>query len=129
MQIGIRLRKERELLGLTQSELAKACGVAFRTYCDYEAGKTEPKGSFFSNLHELGADILFILTGKRIPNIGDISSDEAEIIKYYRAAPIAVKAAAYGALTSSELPSGASTINVSGTGQRVAGRDFHENKK
>ncbi|HGJ5877322.1 MAG TPA: helix-turn-helix domain-containing protein [Arsenophonus sp.] len=128
MQICSRLRKERERLKLTQSQLAKACGVSFRAYCDYEIGKTEPKASFFSNLHELGADIMFILTGKKLPDIGGINSDEAEIIKYYRSAPLSVKAAAYGTLTSTSVPSGSTSIITTGSNQRIAGRDYNERK-
>ncbi|WFQ80019.1 helix-turn-helix transcriptional regulator [Xenorhabdus sp. SF857] len=84
MQICDRLRTEREKLGLTQSEVAKMCGVAFRTYCDYEAGKTEPKASFFSKFSEIGADVMFILTGQRIIQ-GEISMEEQALIEHYRA--------------------------------------------
>ncbi|CDG96495.1 Transcriptional regulator, XRE family [Xenorhabdus bovienii str. puntauvense] len=84
MQVCDRLRIERDKLGLTQSEMAKACGVAFRTYCDYEAGKTEPKASFFSQISELGADVMFILTGHRVAQ-GEISIEEQKLIENYRA--------------------------------------------
>ncbi|MGJ0625310.1 helix-turn-helix domain-containing protein [Xenorhabdus bovienii] len=50
MRMCDRLKMERNKLVLTQNELAKACGVAFRTYCDYESGRTEPKASFFQYL-------------------------------------------------------------------------------
>jgi transcriptional regulator with XRE-family HTH domain len=39
---GDRVRKARELAGLTQSELADALGVSRKTIANYEAGATEP---------------------------------------------------------------------------------------
>lgn len=65
MQTGDRLRQERERLGHTQTAMAKICGVAFRTYCDYEAGKTEPKASLFEAIHAAGADVMLSLQAKK----------------------------------------------------------------
>ncbi|CDH06575.1 Transcriptional regulator, XRE family [Xenorhabdus bovienii str. oregonense] len=84
MQSSDRLRIEREKLGLTQIEIAKTCGVSYRTYCDYEAGKTEPKASFFAQLDEMGADVLFILTGQYSAK-SNISVEEQKLIENYRA--------------------------------------------
>ena len=53
MQISDRLRQERKRLGHNQTEMAKLCGVGFRSYCSYEAGKTEPKASFFSAMSQV----------------------------------------------------------------------------
>ncbi|CDL85716.1 helix-turn-helix domain-containing protein [Xenorhabdus cabanillasii] len=84
MQVNDRLKIEREKLGLTQIEIAKACGVSYRTYCDYEAGKTEPKASFFAQLDEMGADVMFILTGQYSAK-SNISMEEQKLIENYRA--------------------------------------------
>ncbi|AHG18451.2 hypothetical protein Z042_01425 [Chania multitudinisentens RB-25] len=84
MQIGDRLRLERERLGYTQTAMAKVCGVAFRTYCDYEAGKTEPKASLLNAMHEAGADVMFILTGQNTP-VQDISMEEQKLVQNFRA--------------------------------------------
>lgn len=127
MQIGEYLRAERERLGLTQTAMSKAAGVAFRTYCDYEAGKSEPKASTLVALKEFGVDALYVLTGQRTPSAGDFSYDEIELVSLYRSAPLAVKAAVLAALTAGN--SASSSINVSGQGNRVAGRDYNENKK
>lgn len=127
MQIGDYLRAERERLGLTQTAMSKAAGVAFRTYCDYEAGKSEPKASTLVALGEFGVDALFVLTGRRTPSAGDFSSDEIELISLYRSAPLAVKAAVLAALTAGS--SASNSVNVSGQRNRVAGRDYNENKK
>lgn len=127
MQIGEYLRAERERLGLTQTAMSKAAGVAFRTYCDYEAGKSEPKASTLVALREFGVDALYVLTGQRTPSAGDFSHDEIELVSLYRSAPLAVKAAVLAALTAGN--SASSSISVSGQGNRVAGRDYNENKK
>ncbi|EAN5160555.1 helix-turn-helix transcriptional regulator [Salmonella enterica] len=127
MQIFDRLRNERERLGLSQTAMSKVCNVAFRTYCDYEAGKSEPKASTLASLAEFGVDILFVLSGVKTPKIDGISEDEQEIVKMYREAPLAVKAAVLGALTAGISASG--SVNVSGSGNRIAGRDYHEKKK
>ncbi|WP_060417856.1 helix-turn-helix domain-containing protein [Serratia marcescens] len=84
MQTGDRLRQERERLGHTQTAMAKICGVAFRTYCDYEAGKTEPKASLFEAIHAAGADVMYILTGQKIPP-QQISTEEQKLVENYRA--------------------------------------------
>lgn len=129
LSLSEKIREERKRLGFTQVQFAEVAGVQPTTQVNYEKGTRVPDAAYLVNIAEAGADVLYILTGNRAPTLDGISNDELEIVRLYRAAPIAVKAAAYGALTSSELPSGASTINVSGTGQRIAGRDFHENKK
>ncbi|UPT55492.1 helix-turn-helix domain-containing protein [Dickeya zeae] len=128
MKIYERLRAERKRLKMTQTAAAKLCGVSLHSISDYEAGRSEPKLSILESLSEHGFDALYILTGNRTPDVGDISSDELELIKIYRAAPLAVKAAALAALTAGSSAS-AGSINVTGSGQRVAGRDYHEGKK
>ncbi|ECI5108698.1 XRE family transcriptional regulator [Salmonella enterica subsp. diarizonae] len=127
MQISDRLRNERERLGLSQTAMSKVCSVAFRTYCDYEAGKSEPKASTLASLAEFGVDILFVLSGVKTPKIDGISEDEQEVVKMYRAAPLAVKAAVLGALTAGSSAHG--SVNASGNSNRVAGRDYIEKKK
>ncbi|PVZ87930.1 transcriptional regulator [Serratia sp. S1B] len=129
MQIELYLREERERLGLTQTAMSRAAGVAFRTYCDYESGKSEPKASTLAELSAFGVDVLYVLTGRRTPDVGDISEEEIEVIKHYRIAPLAVKKAVSAALTAGSAPEPSTVINVSGSGQRFAGRDYHENKK
>lgn len=80
-----RLATERMRLGLTQGEMAKAAGTPFRTYCTYEAGYTEPRGSFFTAIAGAGADVLYILTGARDrPQQDSLTVEEVEMINRYR---------------------------------------------
>lgn len=90
MQIGVRLREERERVGMTQASIAKACGVAFRTYCDYESGKSEPKASTLSALEGVGVDVLYVISGHRMP-LADISCEEQKLVENYRAMDEAAK--------------------------------------
>ncbi len=127
--IGGRLREERETIGKSQSAIAEELGTTTRTWGKYERGETAPDGATLAFLNaKYGMDTLYILTGKRTPDLGDISNDELELIKIYRAAPLAVKAAALAALTAGTSVT-AGPINVTGSGHRIAGRDYHEGKK
>ncbi|VVE71544.1 transcriptional regulator [Pandoraea anapnoica] len=121
MQINERLAAERERLRLTQTEMAKRLGVAFRTYCDYEAGKSQPKAGTLAAAREIGADVMYILTGE----VGEsaLSLEEANLLARYREASDAVKAAALGALIGGAAPAGVQQTFHSGVniGQNVTG--------
>lgn len=126
--IGTRLREEREKTGMSQDAISNIFGVSTKTWGKYERGVTNPDATTLASLgNKCGFDVFYILFGTRSRSIPDISNDEVELIQIYRAAPLAVKAAALAALTAGS--SAHSSINVSGSGQRVAGRDYHEGKK
>ena len=82
MQIHARLVEERDRLGLTQVEMAKTGGVAFRTYCDYEAGKSEPRASFLAQAAAAGIDVLYVLTGAH--SAAQMAPDEEIVLAGYR---------------------------------------------
>lgn len=124
--IGERLRDERKKLQLSQAEFAKLVGFSRNAQAIYERDESLPGTAYLLRLSEVGLDVRYVLTGYRTPDVGDISNDELELIKLYRQAPIAVKAAALAALTAGSSASNA--INVSGKGNRVAGRDYNEKK-
>ena len=67
MEIGRRLRQERQRLGLTQSDFAAVGGVAANALHKYEQGIRFPRADFLSALDKVGVDVLFVLTGARIP--------------------------------------------------------------
>lgn len=60
-----RLRSERERLGLTQDALSVALGHSRKTQTLYETGKRSPDWEYLDSFGQLGADLLFILTGER----------------------------------------------------------------
>lgn len=81
VSIGDRLREERERLGLKQDEL----GVAPKTQRFYESGERSPDAAYLAHFAELGADVLYILTGQR--TVLDLKPDEAALLDNYRHTP------------------------------------------
>lgn len=65
-----RLRQAREHLGKTQSEMAELAGVKFRTWQDYEAGKSTPPGRVYAKIRAHGFDGSWLL-GAPAPMLSD----------------------------------------------------------
>ncbi|EYC50035.1 regulatory protein [Hylemonella gracilis str. Niagara R] len=63
--MGIRLRAERERLGLTQEQLAVAAGANKITVFRYEGGAHLPTLSFLVAVEAVGVDVGYVLDGKR----------------------------------------------------------------
>lgn len=85
--LGERIREERLRLGLTQDQL----GVAPKTQRFYESGERSPDAAYLARFAELGADVLYILTGER--TVGELAPDEAALLDNYRNAQPGGKAA------------------------------------
>lgn len=99
--IGERLKKARKDLGLNQAEAADLVGVTREHWGRCERGAAMPGGEVFAALAAAGADVNFILTGQHAGGVKPaptLTSDEEELLALFRAAPLAVKAAAIGAL-------------------------------
>ncbi|AEN67366.1 helix-turn-helix domain protein (plasmid) [Enterobacter soli] len=122
---GERLKEERVRLGLSQAALGEIGGVRKQAQLNYEKGERNPDSAYLSAIAKFGADIQYIVTGIR--SAESLSPDEKELINLFRQAPLAVKAAALAALNAGNAAS--DSINVSGRGNRVAGRDYNENNK
>ncbi|EGV2900929.1 TPA: helix-turn-helix transcriptional regulator [Salmonella enterica subsp. salamae] len=121
----VRLKSERKRLSLNQADAAALCGVSRETWGKYERGAMVPGGDVLLSFALNGANVQYILTGENSGGVM-LTRDEIELIETYRAAPLMVKAAALAALTAGSSASNA--INVSGKGNRVAGRDYNEKK-
>lgn len=65
MSVGIRLKEERARLGLSQSVLAQAGGVARSSQAYFEADTHLPGGAYLIAIDKLGIDVLYVLTGQR----------------------------------------------------------------
>lgn len=63
--IGSRLREEREKLGMNQTDFAAVGGVQKRAQVNYEAGERMPDAVYLAAVAERGADVLYVLTGRR----------------------------------------------------------------
>lgn len=65
--IGARLREERERMGLSQEMLGSRISTTGRTIKKYEGNETSPRAIELLQLDRLGADVLYIVTGNRLP--------------------------------------------------------------
>lgn len=65
--IGVRLKEERERLGMAQPAFAEVAGAAKRTLIEWEKGTTSPSAVQLSALHEIGVDLQYVLLGIRSP--------------------------------------------------------------
>lgn len=80
--VGLRLREERERLGLTQTQFAELGNASKRSVTDWEQGKLHPNGEFLALLAEQGADINYIFTGER--NISKLGASESTLLAEIR---------------------------------------------
>lgn len=79
MLTGIRIKEERERLGLTQDEFGALGGVKRLAQSNYEGGKREPGASYFALLKSGGVDVEYIQTGKRTKPIGGNSASLLDV--------------------------------------------------
>lgn len=122
-QVGERIRQLRG--ALTQAAFAERLGLERKSVGRYEAGDRAPDAlALLRLMAEFGADPAWVLTGGGAGP--SISPDERELLALFRAAPLAVKAAAIGALQGgAQAGAGRShqvTITASGRGTQAAGR-------
>lgn len=66
MNIGERLKEERERIGLSQTALAQIGGVGKTTQIKYEKGSSSPDSAYLSAVSEEGVDIFYVLKGQRL---------------------------------------------------------------
>ena len=127
MQIHARLVEERDRLGLTQVEMAKTGGVAFRTYCDYEAGKSEPRASFLAQAAAAGVDVLYVLTGAH--SGAQMAPEEEMVLAGYRKLDARGRAGVLGLISGMQPPVRDSyhTKYAGKVGQVIEG-DYHHDK-
>ncbi len=126
LPVCVRLAQERLRLGLKQSQVAVFAEVASKTIGRWEKEIAIPADRL-EVLTKLGFDALYVVTGRR--DVQNLAVDECELLELYRAAPIAVKAAAIGALTAG---AGDAKLvgSIGGSGHRFAiGGDYNEKCK
>jgi transcriptional regulator with XRE-family HTH domain len=80
-----RLKQERRRLGLNQAELANAGGVQKHAQLNYEKGLRYPDASYLAGIAEVGADVLYLLTGRASdPSTLALDRDEERLLAGYR---------------------------------------------
>lgn len=83
--IGERLREERERFGWNQEDLGQLGGVNRNTQGKYEKGERNPDSAYLSAVAAAGVDVLYVLTGVRIPPSTDsVSAEVAEFLEVYQ---------------------------------------------
>lgn len=97
MDFGERLKEERGRLGMSQTQFAAVAGVGKTTQINYESGSRAPDVTYLAAVAKIGADVQYIVTGVRSTTA--LTQDEIDLLEHFRAAPIAVRAAAIGGLT------------------------------
>lgn len=119
MTTGERLRDERKRMGLSQSGMGERAGVTKMSQINYEKDARAPDATYLAAIAAAGADIQYILTGT--PSAQALTRDEVELLAAFRAAPLAVKAAAIGALQggSNPQPAGIDPVSVK---QKISGK-------
>lgn len=74
--IGLRLRFERDRLGLTQQALADAMGIQRQALLRYEMGERSPHADRLHALNRLGGDVNFVVTGRPAGALDEAHKDE-----------------------------------------------------
>lgn len=121
MSIFLRLREERERLGLTQEAFGTAGGVLKRAVINYEKGERFPDVSFLAGVADAGADVLYIVTGKRgSASEGVLSEAESTLLTRWRSGSPVLRG--YLQEVGQGSTSGGNTVTIGGdVGQTVDG--------
>lgn len=110
ISVCLRLKTERELIKLTQQEVADALDVSLKTVTRWEKLIPIPSDKLGA-LASLGFDVLYVLTGQRTPAAQPLSVRESCMLENYRAMAEEDKAAVQRmthALAQSAKPGGES---------------------
>ncbi|MCX8665671.1 MULTISPECIES: helix-turn-helix domain-containing protein [unclassified Gilliamella] len=127
--IGLRLKEERERMGLSQVAMGEIANVKKLTQLNYEKGERFPDALYLSTLANFGLDVQYVVTGIRTTN--NLSIDEQDLIDKFRTAPLAIKAAALGALTAGTAQQAGVNISnntIRGEGQ-IAGGNIYTTRR
>ena len=101
ISFGERLRSERERLQLTQEQFADVGGASKRAQAAWEKGDQVPNAEFLASVATIGVDVLYVVTGQRMPLSADtLSTDEAALVDNYQHADEEGRAAARRVLSS-----------------------------
>ena len=99
VSIGNRLVEERKRLKIKQVALIAKTGISKTTQVAYESNRRHPNADYLVELHKLGFDVLYILTGL-ITRSAPIATAHKSLIDAFDAAPRILKTAALAVLFS-----------------------------
>lgn len=92
MNIGERIKEERERIGLDQVEFSALGGASRHSQIDWEKGKSFPNAKALAAWAAAGVDVQYILTGVRAggaiahptASYTVLAPDEAALVDHYR---------------------------------------------
>lgn len=129
------MREERERLGLNQVAFAAQGGVQKAAQINYEKNERRPDTEYLAGIASAGVDVLYVVTGVRAGGVKPsptLTADEEQLLQLFRAAPLAVKAAAMGALEGAsnaragkQRPAGAKAMPGAHSADQVFHGDIH----
>lgn len=79
--LGVRLKEERQRLGLSQRELAALGGVKRLSQGHYESGFRFPAADYLFRLSKVGIEVLYVLTGARANSATPAPGIDAEFLR------------------------------------------------
>lgn len=131
LPIGERLREERERLGYSQADFAKAAEVTRKTIFGYEGGERCPPADALGAWADEGLDVLYVVIGRREgrSSPSGLTSEQELLLEAFKdMKPAKRKKLLASLLTGGDggLDSKRDGVNVTGSGNRTAGRDYHE---
>jgi transcriptional regulator with XRE-family HTH domain len=98
VEVGARLKAERQRLGLNQAVFAGLATVSRRTQASYEAGDGAPSADYLAAMADAGVDVLYVVTGRSwvdkvaldgtdewpVPAVDSLASEERELLSSFR---------------------------------------------
>ena len=128
---GTRLKEARKALGLNQSEAADLVGITREHWGRCEREVAVPGGEVLAALAVAGADVNYILTGRRnaAAPAPALTADEREMLALFRSATLTGKAAAIGALQGAAGATHAPKIHISGSAHGQIADVIHNNTR
>lgn len=132
--IHSRLREEIERCGMSLAAASRAAGEPSpQRLKDVASGRQKCPADLIAKLMVIGLDAQYVLIGERSAALpAKLAPDEEMLLEGYRALDSAKRKRLLAALLLGDLPEGAgsgdqstNSQTVSGSGHRVAGRDFY----
>lgn len=85
MGIGERLKEERERLGYNQTDFAALGGASKNSQYNYEKGERSPDAEYLSAVSQVGLDVLYVVTGRRLPaEMEALSNAELDLLRFFK---------------------------------------------
>lgn len=81
LSIGERILEERNRLKISQAAMAKHCQVTTVTQGKWERGKGTPNAGYLAEMAKLGVDVLYVVTGMRMPVPPDSSKEGTQLVQ------------------------------------------------